>query len=147
MKRILPPTLFLICSIAMLLLHLLLPLHSIIGFPSSLVGMVLLIFGLGISVWGSSVFARLGTPVKTFEQPRRLVTYGLFRYSRNPMYLGFVLALLGIALALGTLSPLLGVAFFFLVADRGYIPYEETMLAQKFGRDFQAYQAQTRRWL
>ena len=147
MKKILPPTLFLICAIVMLLLHVLLPLYSIIGFPTNAIGIVPLVFGLGIAAWGSSVFARVGTSIKTFEQPQKLVTDGLFRYSRNPMYLGFVFALLGIAIALGTLSPLLGVMIFFLVADRGYIPYEENMLAQKFGQGFQTYQSKTRRWL
>jgi protein-S-isoprenylcysteine O-methyltransferase Ste14 len=147
MNRIMPPTLFYACVVFMLLLAWLWPVGSIIRFPLNLIGVPLLVAGLGIAVWGSWKFEQVGTTIKTFDQPDQLVTDGLFRYSRNPIYLGFVLALSGVWVVLGALSPLLGVIVFVSVADRWYIPFEERMLAEEFGRAFELYRAQTRRWL
>jgi protein-S-isoprenylcysteine O-methyltransferase Ste14 len=85
--------------------------------------------------------------VNTFSNPDQLVTDGLYRFSRNPMYLGFALVLIGVWLLLGRLTPLMGVLLFVLVADRWYIAYEECRLVETFGQAFTAYKAHTRRWL
>jgi protein-S-isoprenylcysteine O-methyltransferase Ste14 len=146
-KRMMPPTLFYLCIIAMALLAWLWPVTSLIRFPFNMLGVVPLVLGLGASIWGSEKFSRVGTTIKTFDEPDRLVTDGLFRISRNPMYLGFALALAGIWILLGTLSPLLGVIVFVLVSDRWYIPFEERMLSARFGWEFEAYKAMTRRWV
>ncbi|MFZ1105652.1 MAG: isoprenylcysteine carboxylmethyltransferase family protein [Hyphomicrobiaceae bacterium] len=76
-----------------------------------------------------------------------LVTDGLFRWSRNPMYLGFVLRLLGTAILLGTTTPFIAPALFALIADRWYIAFEERAMGEKFGVDDAAYMGRTRRWL
>jgi len=76
-----------------------------------------------------------------------LVSDGLFRWSRNPMYLGFVLLLLGIAILLGTATPFAGPLIFAIVADRWYIGFEERAMRQKFGADYEAYRRRTRRWI
>jgi protein-S-isoprenylcysteine O-methyltransferase Ste14 len=85
--------------------------------------------------------------VKTFDEPDTLITYGLFRYCRNPMYLGFVLILVGAWMLLGSASPFLGMAVFFLISNCYYILFEEHMLAKKFGAQFEAYASKTRRWI
>jgi len=147
MKRIMPPTLFYACIISMALLAWLWPITVLLEFPFNIMGAVPLSLGLGISIWGSEKFGRVGTTIKTFDEPSKLVTEGLFRFSRNPMYLGFAAALLGIWMLLGTLSPVLGVAVFVVVTDRWYIPFEERMLLDRFGRAFLDYAARTRRWI
>jgi protein-S-isoprenylcysteine O-methyltransferase Ste14 len=147
MKRLMPPTLFYLCIAGMAALAWLWPVANTLDFPLNLAGLALVGLGLGIATWGSMHFDRLGTTIKTFDQPRRLVTDGLFRLTRNPMYLGFVLALLGVWLLLGSLSPLAGVLAFFVAADRWYIPFEERMLVAQFGWDFEAYRTRTRRWI
>ena len=147
MKRIMPPTLFYACIISMVLLAWLWPITTVIEFPFNVLGVVPLSLGLGISIWGSEKFGRVGTTVKTFDEPSKLVTDGLFRFSRNPMYLGFASALLGIWTLLGALSPLLGVVIFVVVTDRWYIPFEERTLVERFGGQFQDYAARTRRWI
>jgi protein-S-isoprenylcysteine O-methyltransferase Ste14 len=100
-----------------------------------------------MSVREDSKFSKLGTPIKPFDEPNKLVTDGFFKYSRNPMYLGFALVLLGVWLLLGALSPLLGVVLFVAITDRWYIPFEERALVEKFGPEFQAYRSKTRRWI
>jgi protein-S-isoprenylcysteine O-methyltransferase Ste14 len=75
------------------------------------------------------------------------VVGGLYRFSRNPMYLGMGLMLVGAGVLLGALSPLFGVALFVIVADRWYIAFEEQAMQAHFGPAYAAYQARTRRWI
>jgi protein-S-isoprenylcysteine O-methyltransferase Ste14 len=146
-KRIMPPTLFYACVVLMVLLAWLCPISTIIRLPINLLGIVPLLLGLGMAIWGSRKFGEVGTTIKTFGEPDLLVTDGLFGFTRNPMYLGFVLALLGVWIVLGSLSPGAGVIVFFLSADRWYIRFEERVLTETFGLEFEAYRARTRRWI
>ena len=100
-----------------------------------------------MSVWHARLFRRAGTEIHTFRMPRVLVTDGLFRHSRNPMYLGFLLVLAGLALVLGAAVPLLVVAAFALVVDRWYIRHEERALREAFGDAYDDYCGRVRRWL
>jgi protein-S-isoprenylcysteine O-methyltransferase Ste14 len=109
--------------------------------------MVPLLAGLLFVLLGVRQFRQAKTDIRPFRQPDMLVTHGPFRYSRNPMYLGLSVMLVGAWMLLGALSPLLGVPIFVVVADRWYIPFEERMLQQKFGAEFDAYCSRTRRWI
>jgi protein-S-isoprenylcysteine O-methyltransferase Ste14 len=145
--RIMPPTLFWMCILIMVPLAWVWPLVTVFPAPYNVVGVVPLCVGLGFAIWGSRKFDQVGTTIKTFDQPDRLVTDGLFRVSRNPMYLGFVLTLAGVWFVLGALSPLLGVLVFLVAADRWYIPFEERVLRTEFNGEYDAYRARTRRWI
>ncbi len=145
--RLLPPKLVLILLVAMVGLHVVLPGPVVVAFPYNLVGAVVAALGLFVTLAGARLFARVGTNIKTFNEPGVLVTDGLFRWSRNPMYLGFVLLLAGTAIVLGTATPLLGPVLFAVIADRWYIAYEERALQHKFGAQYAAYMGKTRRWL
>ncbi len=147
MKKILPPTLFLICWVLMILSHLIWPIRTLVPTPFNLLGFLPLGLGLFMTISSDRQFARIGTNIKTFDEPGQLVTAGWFGYSRNPMYLGIVLALVGTGILLGSLSPVLEVIFFTVVADRWYIPFEERRMAAKFGPAYQDYQLRVRRWL
>ena len=82
-----------------------------------------------------------------FSKPEKLVTGGLFRFTRNPMYLGLTILLTGVWVLLGSVSPGIFVLAFLLIADRWYITYEEAQLLAVFGAKYVAYQAQTSRWI
>ncbi|MBS0411719.1 MAG: isoprenylcysteine carboxylmethyltransferase family protein [Proteobacteria bacterium] len=145
--KILPPQLALIGLAAMALLRLAAPGPILLppvwrgaGLLPGLAGVVLLLAG-------STRFRRLGTNIRTFDEPGVLVTDGLFRVTRNPMYLGFVLALLGAGLAMGALTPLFVPVAFLIVANAWYIPFEERALEAKFGEAYAHYRRRTRRWL
>jgi len=94
--------------------------------------------GLGFTLSGARLFSRIGTNIKTFNKPDQLVVSGLFSISRNPMYLGFLLLLAGIAVALGTLAPFVIVTAFFMITNLWYIPFEEQKMEETFGRDYLA---------
>ena len=76
-----------------------------------------------------------------------LITDGIYRLTRNPMYLGVVLMLAGVALGVGTLPFALAGAAFFLVIDLAFCPYEEAKLRATFGEDWAAYCNKVSRWL
>src|SRR5688500_5909361 len=125
MRRLLPPRLFLLCLATMAALHFALPLAILVPSPSNLVGALPLVGGLAIAIWGARRFRTAGTNIKTFDDPDRLVTDGLFRYTRIPMYLGLLTALSGASTLFGSLSPMLVVVAFAVITDRWYIPFEE----------------------
>ena len=76
-----------------------------------------------------------------------MVTDGIYRYSRNPMYLGMALLLAAWALWLGNAAALLGIVLFVALINRYQIRPEERILAAKFGDDYRNYCRRTRRWL
>jgi protein-S-isoprenylcysteine O-methyltransferase Ste14 len=144
---LLPPRLVLILLVAMWALHMLLPGPTLLSFPYTLVGAAVAALGFVVTLSGARLFARIRTNIRTWHEPGVLVTDGLFRWSRNPMYLGFVLLLLGTAILLGTTTPFIAPVLFAIIADRWYIAFEERAMQAKFGAEYEAYMGRTRRWL
>lgn len=147
MQRLLPPTLVLLLALAAAIASWLIPVAAFPPSPWRWAGVPLTIAGLAVSTLGSRRFASVGTNIKTFDDPDILVDDGLFAVSRNPMYLGFVVALVGWALAWGALTAWLAPALFLLAADRWYIPFEEARMMEQFGRDYERYRRETSRWV
>lgn len=75
-----------------------------------------------------------------------LVASGIYRFTRNPMYLGFLLALAGWGVWLASLPALLWLVVYILFINRYQIIPEERILEEKFGQSFIAYRKQVRRW-
>ncbi|MGO9111010.1 MAG: methyltransferase family protein [Thermoguttaceae bacterium] len=146
-KRILPPTYLLISIVAMIALHFLSPVMRIISFPWNLLGIVPLFLGVMLNLIANSAFQRAKTTVKPFEEASALITSGAFLISRNPMYLGFVLILIGVAILLGSLTECVVVLAFFVLISRVFVSVEERMLAKTFGVEWENYKRSTRRWL
>jgi len=147
MKKILPPILFALCLLAMVLLDQLLPILRIVEYPFNLIGIIFIVLGLSLTITSNRHFHKVETNIMTFDKPDKLVTNGLFKYSRNPMYLGFSMALLGVSLLAGSLVTLVVAVAFILVADRFYIRYEENMMLDTFGESYSSYCKQVRRWV
>lgn len=142
-----PPGYFLGSLVAIGVLRLLAP-TAVLSGPGLLWGGGLLVgLGLVLNVLGVSRFERTGTPVRPGSRSTRLSTSGVFAISRNPMYLGLVLALGGFGLGLGTLPGMLVPAAFVGLINRQFIRHEEALLLQQFGDDYLRYQARVGRWL
>lgn len=146
-KRLLPPVYLLIAILLVIVLHLAVPLGRIIPAPWNLLGIVPLAAGILINVIADRAFRSVGTTVKPFEPSSALVTTGVYRISRHPMYLGLVLIVLGLAGLLGSALPLAVVVIFALLLDRRFIEVEERILADRFGADWEEYRRRVRRWL
>lgn len=102
-----------------------------------------------IDLWAMGKFRQAGTSVHPLrlERNRALVTDGIYRYTRNPMYLGMLLILAGFAIRLGSLSPFLLLPLYVYVLQHCQIIHEERFLAAQYGGTYQDYRAQVRRWL
>ncbi len=146
-RKIVPPVWLLLCLLAMGLLDNFLPLAEWLAPPWSYLGFGLILAGLWLALAGVAKFMQAGTPIIPFERPTALVTGGLYRHTRNPMYLGMVLLLLGIAVVLGSLSALLPIPAFIWIITRQFIEGEERFLTEIFGDDYLSYKARVRRWL
>jgi protein-S-isoprenylcysteine O-methyltransferase Ste14 len=146
-KQLIAPVLASICLALMLLLYWLYPIGSLIRFPFNLTGLLFSGLGLTVCFVAQRQFKKVGTTLYPFNRPGKLVTGGLFRYTRNPMYLGLTIFLVGVWLLLGSLSPAVFVVAFLLIADRWYIPFEEGQLLAVFGAAYANYRSRTPRWI
>jgi len=146
-RRLYPPVYFLLALVVMLLLHFILPVRRLIPPPWTWLGLLPFVVGGALTVRAAALFDRLGTPVKPFERSTRLVLEGPYRYTRNPMYLGMVVVLSGVAIRLGTLSPFVVPLLFAHFIQTRFIVHEEAMMERLFGTEYLAFKTRVRRWL
>lgn len=111
-----------------------------------------LAFGLiagGIVIDGAAAgqFRRAGTRPEPWKPTTALAAEGLYRFSRNPMYVGFALIHAGLAVAVDSVFALALLIPCLIVVDLFVIRREERYLAARFGADYEAYRAKVRRWL
>jgi len=146
-RNIHPPVILLVHLLAAFLLNWFLPLPF--EFPKALewTGYIFVFAGLGFAVSAVSRFGRMQTTLDPHGSVSAIVTSGPYRFSRNPIYLGFVCTLIGLPLAVGNywgvvLSPLLMLLLYRLV-----IKHEEAYLEKKFKDVYTSYKSRVRRWL
>ena len=110
---------------------------------------VIALAGGGIALAGDLAFKRASTTINPFrpQNTTALVTTGVYRRTRNPMYVGLTLVLLGWAAFLVSAWALLGPVVFVLYITRFQIAPEERVLSAKFGAEYAAYRSRVRRWL
>ena len=119
-----------------------LPAPALLGFAVASLGGV-------VSAAGAREFKRAKTTVNPLhpERTSAMVASGVYRHTRNPMYVGAALVLLGCFLAFGALSAVIGLPAFVWYITRFQIQPEERVLAAKFGREYTEYQSRVRRWI
>ncbi len=145
--KITPPV-YLFLSIAiMLLLHFLLPKTRVLPFPWNLFGIIPLVLGIFMNLVADRSFKKNKTTVKPLEESTALITDGVFRFSRHPMYLGFVLILLGITSLMGSLTPYIIVFGFAVFMHLVFIKFEEIKLEKTFGEAWLRYKRKVRQWI
>ena len=108
---------------------------------------VFFIFGFSIMMWGRGLFKKKGTPLRPDQDSTVLVTEGPYRFSRNPIYLGIILMLLGIAFFIGTWPLFLPPLIFALVIHFVFIPHEENKMEWLFKEAYIIYKRKVRRWI
>lgn len=110
-------------------------------------GWVLMASGIALLAVAAGLFKIKGTTVNPTKEPNKLVASGIYRVTRNPMYLGMLMILVGFPLVLESLLGLVFPVIFFLFMDRVVIPKEEKVAEGVFGEVFRGYKSHTRRWI
>jgi protein-S-isoprenylcysteine O-methyltransferase Ste14 len=128
-------------------LHYLFPVTTIIPFPYNLLGLLIVGFGVYSAFLSVRLLISNNTTFEAGGNPSSLVTRRPYSYSRNPIYLGFLLIALGTATILSSLSAFIAPIIFFLVVNTIIIPFEENRLQKNFGIEYEKYKASVRRWL
>ena len=110
---------------------------------------VMTITGVSVAIWGVMAFRRAQTTVDPFhpDKASSLVTQGIYRHSRNPMYLGMLLVLIAWALYLSSGLSLILTFLFVPYMSRFQIMPEERVMREKFGDAFDLYCKDVRRWM
>ncbi|WP_447590625.1 methyltransferase family protein [Aquipseudomonas campi] len=148
-NRIPPP---LVATFSGLLMGLIAVLTPGIDLPTSMrigLSVALVALGLFFCLAGLVSFRRAKTTINPLRPARAsaLVSSGIYRISRNPMYVGFALFLLALAAGLASAWSLIGVVGFMLFIGRFQITPEERALNGLFGDEYSAYQRRVRRWI
>lgn len=110
------------------------------------IGGLLLLTGLGFAVAAISAFAEAGETLPPATPSRQLFTDGVYRYSRNPIYLAMVLFGVGFGVATQNLWIVLTTISAGVILNYFVIPPEEAYLSRRFGPEYDHYKTKTRRW-
>ncbi len=123
------------------------PIGRVLPNAGAHLGAILIVAGIGSVLWAHQLFEDVGTTIKPFHRSAALVTGGPFRFSRNPMYLGMVIVLVGVGLVLRSLLPWVVIPVFVWIIQRRFIVAEEHSLERDFGEIYRDYRESVRRWL
>jgi protein-S-isoprenylcysteine O-methyltransferase Ste14 len=148
-NRVPPPLVVVLIGVAMAVIAWSTPAVEIGRNVRFATGGIAIALGALVVVQGARTFWRNKTTINPvdLENASALVTSGVFRYSRNPMYVGFTAALVGWAVCLAAPWALVGPVGFVLFTTRFQIIPEERVMRSKFGQAYEDYRAQVRRWL
>ena len=147
--KIPPPAYMLIFAACMWLLNRYFPMHDVIPTAWRKAGLVIIGSAFLLDLSSLFLFFRRKTTPNPFspEKASQLVTSGMYRITRNPMYVGLAVLLTGWAIYLGGLSPFLLIPLFIAVLTYQQIIPEEKILQEKFGQAYLDYKKSVRRWL
>jgi len=106
-----------------------------------------LALGLFIEAWAAGLFQKAKTAVQPWKPSTALVTTGIYGVTRNPIYLGFAITYLALAVGLDSALAIILLFPCLLIVDRFVIQHKEVYLAARFGADYGAYRHRVRRWL
>ncbi|MCA3278007.1 MAG: isoprenylcysteine carboxylmethyltransferase family protein [Roseomonas sp.] len=118
-----------------------------LGPPMPNFGMLVVLLGIGLIGWALLALVKAGNDPRPDKPDAAIVTTGPFRFSRNPIYLGFLVVVLGFALRWGDLWGWLALLACHLALDRLVVVKEEAYLTTRFGAAYEGYRKRVRRWV
>ena len=143
-----PPLAWGLAVIAGLALNWLVPLPFLpVDLPAGWLGAMVFILALALVAWAIVTITRAGSNVPTNLPITTIVASGPYRFTRNPIYLGMFLGLIGLAIAFDNLWLLVTLVPFVLVIRYGVVAREEDYLERKFSDIYRGYRSRVRRWL
>ena len=144
--KIAPPILTVLHIVAAYLLAGLVPLSLTVPPILENIGFALVVVGFLFGLAAFLEFRRARTTLDPHGSVASIVTSGVYRFSRNPIYVGFLLIVIGIPLNSGTYWGAVLAPIFFLLCNKLVIEREEAYLEKKFGDVYTRYQSRVRRW-
>ncbi|HEX5941572.1 MAG TPA: isoprenylcysteine carboxylmethyltransferase family protein [Anaerolineales bacterium] len=111
------------------------------------VGLALTFVGFLLGVGAFLEFRKANTTLDPHSSAKQLVTSGIYRFTRNPIYLGFLLIVIGLPLNSGLYWGIVLAPFYVFMMNRLIIQHEEAYLGRKFGKSYSSYTSRVRRWL
>ncbi len=145
-KISLPPNYFYFSIMLIIPFRYLIPGLNLIPILWNLSGLLVMAVGLYLIWKPYKQFMDHNTP-ENFGTSTCIVSDGLYRYSRNPMYVGGVIFLVGLAVLLQNVAGFISAIFFFLVMHYMFIPYEEEKMVRECGNEYSEYMKTVRRWI
>jgi protein-S-isoprenylcysteine O-methyltransferase Ste14 len=142
-----PPRIFLGAIVLGVVGHIFWPVHVVSSLVGIIAGVLLVIAGPGLYLGATRAFKAAGTPVPGNEPTTTIVRAGPYAFTRNPIYLAFVVFQLGIALLVNSLFLVITLIPAFSLMNFVVVPREERYLMGKFPIEYASYRASVRRWL
>lgn len=128
-------------------MHIGFPLYQYIDEPVAYIGIIAVFLGIAMAVISARTFRKAGTGIRPFEEATSLVTTGFYRFTRNPMYLGMFLMLIGVGMLLGSIGAILPAIVFIMIIRNNFVLGEEQFMEASFGQQYLDYKAKVRRWI
>jgi|SRR3989338_4962759 len=145
--KIKPPYIALILLFLAWLADYLFPQYRFVYGDYRYIGILILIFGLSITLCSFYLFKKNKTPIIPGQKPEFMVAEGTYKFTRNPMYLGVTIGLLGISTYIGNLFSFFAPILFFLTMNYYFVPFEEKLMEKIFGKEYLNYKKSVRRWI
>jgi protein-S-isoprenylcysteine O-methyltransferase Ste14 len=142
-----PPRMVMLLLALATVAHVALPALRVELFSSPVLAVCIAAAGFAIMMWAWWLFQKAETAICPTKYSSALVTSGIYRVTRHPMYLGLVMMMAGAALWFGTLPYYLASAVFLLVINQVFCPYEEKKLDETFCEEYASYRSKVRRWV
>lgn len=145
-KLYIPPKLIAYCVLSMIALYFLVPQFNLIIFPYNLIGIFIALSGFILMGKTRDLFKKYMTTVK-IEKSNHLIREGVFSKSRNPMYIGMFILILGLSLFSTNVIALVLPIIFLILVRFIFIIKEEQIMLDTFGEEYFEYKRTVRRWI
>ncbi len=146
-KNIHPPVVTLFYIIAAYTLKWSIPIPYAVPSILRIAAFALMIIGFALAAAAFVEFRKAKTTLNPHGSVTTMATNGVYRFTRNPIYLGFLLMVIGFPLQSGTYWGLVIAPLFIESINSLVIKHEETYLERKFGKEYTEYKSRVRRWL
>jgi protein-S-isoprenylcysteine O-methyltransferase Ste14 len=141
-----PPTYLFISIIIIATVYFLFPSYELIKYPFNLIGIIFILFGGMMSGKSAKTLKKHGAPMNLEKKSTTVVQEGFFSYSRNPMYLGMILLLVGLSILSKNILSFTAPVFCCLIVNFKFISDEEKKMEADLGKEYLEYKSKVRRW-
>jgi protein-S-isoprenylcysteine O-methyltransferase Ste14 len=146
-KNVHPPVVALMFIVIAYFLGRFVPIPFVVHMVVRTIGFILTLIGFLLGIAAFIEFRRARTTLDPHGSAKQIVTSGIYRFTRNPIYLGFLLMVIGLPLNSGLIWGFVAAPFYMMLMTRLVIVHEEAYLLKKFKDQYIGYRSRVRRWL